>query len=98
MRTTIQSIHFDADIKLLQFIEQKLAKLPQLFNHTLAAEVFLKLEKNDAKGNKIVEIKVSVPQSTLVASERGRTFEEATDLCLDQMKAQLKKFKEKMRD
>jgi putative sigma-54 modulation protein len=36
-----------------------------------------------------------VPSTTLIANEQGKSFEEATDLCIDNIKRQVKKFKEK---
>jgi ribosome-associated translation inhibitor RaiA len=38
-----------------------------------------------------------VPNQTLVASERGQSIEAATDLCVDNMSRQVKRFKEKIR-
>ena len=52
MKLDIQSIHFDADKKLLEYIEKKLNKLETFYDHILSGEVFLKLT-NDAKENKI---------------------------------------------
>lgn len=97
MNVTIQSIHFDADRKLTSFITQKVSKLDQYFDSIVDAQVFLKLDRNPSAGNKIFEIKLLVPNETLLCSERGRTFEEATDLCLDTAKRQLTKYKEKLR-
>ena len=38
------SIHFDADQKLLDYIEKKTTKLDQFFDRIIDAQVFLKLE------------------------------------------------------
>lgn len=98
MKTTIQSIHFDADAKLLKYIEQKVSKLSTFFDAVIDASVFLKVEKDHENGNKIVEIKLNVPNNTLLAKERNRSFEEATDACVDKLKLQLQKYKEKIRE
>ena len=97
MKITIQSIHFDADAKLLAFIEHKLSRLTTYFDRISDADVYLKLEKDSAQDNKVVEIKLHVPGEVLIAKEKATTFEESTDLCLDKVKAQVKKFKEKIR-
>lgn len=97
MKTTIQSIHFDADYRLLDFIDSKLSKLDQFFDSIQGAEVALRLEKNKQEGNKVVEVKMLVPSQTIVASHQSPSFEEATDHCVDQLKRQLVKYKEKMR-
>ena len=48
-------------------------------------------------GDKTVEIKLRVPGSQLFAKEQARTFEAATDLASEALKAQLKKFKSKVK-
>jgi putative sigma-54 modulation protein len=45
MNIKIHSIHFDADSKLLNFIDMKVKKLLQFFDDIIGAEVFLRLEK-----------------------------------------------------
>jgi putative sigma-54 modulation protein len=95
MRITIQSINFDADRKLLDFIHKKVQKLQQFNPSILDVMVYLRLEKSKEGQNKLVEIKVSVPSGEFMAKQKGRTFEEALDLCVDQAKRQLKDAKEK---
>jgi putative sigma-54 modulation protein len=94
MKVQVHSIHFDADIKLIQFIQKKLDKLDTFYDRMVDGEVFLRLN-NEGKENKTVEIKLRVPGNNLFAIEKARTFEEATDLAADALKAQLVKFKAK---
>ncbi|QRR03357.1 HPF/RaiA family ribosome-associated protein [Dyadobacter sandarakinus] len=97
MRLQMQAIHFDADPKLLNFIQQKLDKLDTFYDRITSGEVFLKLNKGDnAKlHTKLLEIKLYVPGGTMFVREQGSTFEEATDLAIDTLKMQVKKFKDK---
>ena len=97
MRLQIQAIHFDADPKLLLFIQQKLDKLDTFYDRITSGEVFLKLDKSDnAKTHtKLLEVKLYVPGGTVFVKEQGTTFEEATDLAVDTLKIQVKKFKDK---
>lgn len=95
MNITIQSIHFSADSKLRDFIEDKSKKLVDFYDGITDIQVSLKLENKDDNGNKLVEYKVLVPKDTILASQKGRTFEEATDVVLDNLKRQLKKYKAK---
>jgi putative sigma-54 modulation protein len=97
MRLQMQAIHFDADPKLLLFIQQKLDKLDTFYDRITSGEVFLKLDKSDnAKTHtKLVEVKLYVPGGTVFVREQGTTFEEATDLAVDTLKIQVKKFKDK---
>ena len=58
-------------------------------------EVFLRLN-NEGIENKTVEIKLRVPGSQLFATEKARSFEEATGLAAEALRIQLKKFKTKL--
>jgi len=97
MDIKIQSIHFDADKKLLTFVDEKVNKLPQFFDDIIDAEVFLKLENNDAGENKIAELKLNLPGKILFSKEQSKTFEKAIDESVEAMKRQLAKHKEKLR-
>ena len=95
MNIRIQSIHFDADQKLIQFIEKKVEKLQTISAKLVDGEVYLKIDKSDNGLNKIAEIKINVPGAILFAKEQCSTFEEATDLAVESLKKQLVKAKEK---
>lgn len=92
----MHSIHFDADTKLLDFIQKKTDKLNTFYDRIIDGEVFMRLEKNDVE-NKVVEIKLNIPGSQLFAKEQSRSFEAATDLAVEALRRQLKKFKEKQK-
>lgn len=97
MRLQMQAIHFDADPKLLTFIQQKLDKLDTFYDRITSGEVFLKLARNENTKlhTKLLEVKLYVPGGTVFVKEQGTTFEEATDLAIDTLKIQVKKFKNK---
>lgn len=97
MEIKIQSIHFDATEKLQDFIEKKVAKLEKTFEDIKTAEVLLKVVKPATAQNKETSLTVSVPGQTLFVEKTCDTFEEGVDLCVDAMKVQLTKFKEKAR-
>lgn len=97
MEIKIQSIHFDATEKLQDFIEKKVAKLEKTFEDIKTAEVQLKVVKPATAQNKDTSLTVSVPGQTLFVEKTCDTFEEGVDLCVDAMKVQLTKFKEKAR-
>ena len=98
MEIKIQSIHFDATEQLEAFIEKKVAKLEKTFEDIQKVEVQLKLVKPATAVNKEVSLTVAVPGNTLFVEKTTDTFEESTDLCVDSMRAQLQKFKEKLRN
>jgi putative sigma-54 modulation protein len=97
MKITVQSIHFSADSKLLEFIQKKVDKLDQYFDQIISGEVYLKLENVEDEANKISEIKLIVPGGTMFAKEQCKTFEEATDLAIESLRKQISKHKDKTR-
>ena len=98
MEIKIQSIHFDATDKLQELIEKKVAKLEKTFEDIKTAEVQLKVVKPATSNNKETSLTVGVPGQTLFVEKTCDTFEEGIDFCVDSMKVQLTKFKEKSRN
>ncbi len=97
MNIHITSHHFDADQKLLAYIDSKLSRLGHYFDKIIDTQVFLKLENSGQVRDKIIEVRMNVPGDTLFASESSQSFEAATDLISDNMKRQLIRYKERMR-
>ena len=97
MNIKMHSIRFNADTKLLEFIDTKIKKLPTVYDDILGAEVFLRLDKDSDRENKLVEIKLDVKGQTVFAKKQCKTFEQATDLSIDALKKQLVRRKEKIR-
>jgi putative sigma-54 modulation protein len=97
MNIRINAVKFDADSKLVEFIEKKVGKLARYFDDIIDVEVFLKLDNTVTLENKVVEIKVDIPGSDLFAQKQSKTFEESTDLAVDAIKQQVQKHKEKLR-
>jgi len=95
MDVKVQSIHFDADKKLLDFIEQRVTRLTQFHDRIIGAEVFLRLEKDHENGNKVAEIKLAVPGKDLFAKKQCKSFEEATDQVVEALRRQIRKAKGK---
>ena len=98
MEIKIQSIHFDATEKLQAFIEKKVAKLEKTYEDIQKVEVQLKVQKPATALNKVTSLTVSVPGNTLFVEKTCDTFEEGVDLCVDAMRVQLTKYKEKLRE
>ncbi|MBL4675424.1 MAG: ribosome-associated translation inhibitor RaiA [Mucilaginibacter sp.] len=95
MKITVQSIHFTADQKLLEFIQKKADKLETFFDKIVSGEVYLKLENVEDEANKISEIKLTLPGLQMFAKEQCKTFEEATDLAVESLRKQIDKYKTK---
>ena len=59
MKIRVQSIHFTADSKLLDFIQEKVDKLVHFYDQIISGEVFLKLDKSNDTQNKIVQLLIN---------------------------------------
>ncbi len=97
MEIMIKSIHFDATEKLQAFIDKKIAKLEKTYEDIQKVEVQLKVVKPATVLNKEVCVTVIVPGGTLYVDKICDTFEESVDQCVESMKVQLTKYKEKQR-
>jgi len=97
MNIQIHSVRFDADKKLVDFVQLKLEKLTQFDEEIVNAEVYLRLDKDQDRENKITEIKLELPGGPLFARKQSKTFEEATDEAIDALKKQITKHKQKKR-
>ena len=97
MNISIKSIHFSADRKLEELIQNKINKLTQYHDSILSASVFLRLEKSQDLENKVTEIKLDIPGTELFARKQSNSFEKSTDSTVEALRRQLKKFKEKQR-
>ena len=97
MTIKIHSIRFDASKKLEDFIERKINKLNLFYDDIISAEVFLRLVNSQNLENKVSEIKLEIPGNDLFAKKQSGTFEEATDMAVEALRRQLKKYKEKQR-
>lgn len=97
MNIKVHSIRFDADARLLEFINLKIRKLMQYYDDIIGAEVFLRLDKSQDLENKVVEIRLLLPGNELFAKKQSKTFEEATDQSVEALRRQIMKHKTKLR-
>ncbi|NNC69264.1 MAG: ribosome-associated translation inhibitor RaiA [Flavobacteriaceae bacterium] len=97
MRVHVQSVNFNVDDKLVNFIETKVDNLEKFYDRIIDAEVFLKVQNTSEKENKIAEIKVNIPGDELIVKKQCKSFEQCVDLATVALKRQLRKKKEKQR-
>ncbi|TVZ53314.1 ribosome hibernation-promoting factor, HPF/YfiA family [Dokdonia sp. Hel_I_53] len=97
MKVTVEAPKFDADVKLTAFIKKRVAKLEHYYDKIIATDVFLKLEPNVRPNNKYVEVLVSVPGDEFIVKKSAKSFEEATDVCVQSLERALVKRKQKIR-
>jgi len=97
MNVNIQTVHFDADVKLVSYIEKKLAKLPQFHERITKVDVYLKLDNvvHNIK-DKVAEIKVQIPRHEFFVKQSSKSFEESFDTALDSLITQIKRKKAKL--
>ncbi|MGV3768249.1 MAG: HPF/RaiA family ribosome-associated protein [Chitinophagaceae bacterium] len=96
MNVNIQTMRFNPDVKLVDYVNQKLQKLSTFHDRIIKADVFLKLDNvvHTIK-DKIVEIRVHVPRHDFFVKTSSKTFEESFDQALDSLVNQIKRKKEK---
>ena len=94
MNVVTHAVHFNADRKLIDFIQAKLAKLQVFFDKIIDADVFLKLENSGQVRDKVAEIKLNIPGAVIVVKEIALTFEAAIDEAVEILKRQLVKHKQ----
>lgn len=97
MKVNIQAVNFNVDRKLVDFINERLAKLEKFYDKVVSFDVFLKLENSSDRENKTVDLKVLVPGDDVVVKKTCKSFEEAADLCADAVERMLVKRKEKQK-
>jgi putative sigma-54 modulation protein len=95
MQIQVQSIHFKADQALIRFIEEKLRKLTLFHPGIQTADVYLRVDRDDERENKRVEVKLSLPGPDLHSGRRARSFEEATAEVVEALRRQLEKAQNK---
>lgn len=97
MKVNTQSVNFNADRKLIDFIQRRMDKLEQFYDKVIQSDVYLKVDNTSQKENKIFEVKVSVPGDSIVVKKQCKSFEEGADSAASSIERQLKKRKEKLR-
>lgn len=96
MNVNIQTVHFDADRKLIEFINQKLQKLAMFSDRIVRVNVFLKLDNVvHAIKDKVAEIRVHIPRHQFFVKSTSKSFEQSFDDAIDSMIMQMKKNKER---
>ncbi len=97
MKVSVQSVNFNISSELVEFIEKKVNNLEKFHDHILGGQVFLKVQSSSEKENKITELKMRIPGNDIVAKKQSKTFEEGISQCVDSVRRQLLKRKDKLR-
>ena len=97
MKVSVHAVNFTVDIKLVDFIQERISKLDKFYDKVVSADVFLKVEKTSDKENKVVEVKIHVPGDDFMVKKQCKTFEEAIEVSAESLERLLIKRKEKIR-
>ncbi|MBM1107979.1 ribosome-associated translation inhibitor RaiA [Aurantibacter crassamenti] len=97
MKVNAQSVNFNADRNLIDFVQNRLNKLEVFYDKIVSSDIYMKVENTSSKENKIVEISIHIPKDKFVVKKQCRTFEEAIDSACSSLERTLVKKKEKMR-
>jgi ribosome-associated inhibitor A len=93
MTTSIQFVKLPTSEALTTYTTKKLEKLSSRYSWIINIDVFFKIE-NDALGEKICEMEVSLPGPKLFAVSKEKNFEMAVKETISDLDKQLKKRKE----
>ena len=97
MKVETQSVNFNADQKLIDFIQKRMDKLDLFYDKIIKSTIYLKVENTSDKANKIFEVQLSIPGDVIAFKKVFKTFEEGVDAAVHALERQLKKRKEKLR-
>jgi len=97
MNVNIQTVHFDADSKLVSYVETRISKIYQFHEKITTVDVYLKLDNvvHTIK-DKIAEIKINIPGHHFFVKQSSKSFEQSFDEALNSMITQIKRKKEKI--
>jgi len=96
MNVNIQTVHFDADTKLVKHINQKMGKLNTFHDRIIKVDVFLKLDNVVHKiKDKIAEIRIQIPRHQLFVKSTSKSFEQSFDDAFESIVNQIKRKKQK---
>lgn len=94
MNVQLQTVRFDANDTMKHHVQKRIEKLKRFHDRITDVEVYLKSE-NRAARDKIAEIKINIPGSSLFAKHESDKMEESIDKAYDSIVGQIKKYKSK---
>ena len=89
----VKSLKFNADEKLLDFIDKKVGKVEKFFDNMGDIDVTLSLLPD--ADNKCVKLQTHIPGDDLIIERNAHTFEEAVTEAADALKEKIVRAKEK---
>jgi putative sigma-54 modulation protein len=99
MKITISGSQLETTEAMHKYVEKKFASLEKFFNKILDVKVILGLETHHRLKGEIffAECKMQVPGKDLFAKKTAKDIYAAVDIVRDELEAELKKYKQKLR-
>ena len=97
MNVKFTARHFKAHDSLKEHAQSSVEALTKYYDGILNAEVVLSFEKVQ-NSVKVCEITMAVHGKTLTSTAKSEEFEKSIELAVEKIEAQLKKYKDKIRD
>lgn len=94
MKTDIQTVGFEANQELLDFVNDRIKHLKKFEDQITGIDVYLKSVKNDHDETKVAEMKLFLPGPTLYAEYQSDSFRESIMETVDKLKRQIRRRKE----
>jgi putative sigma-54 modulation protein len=94
MKSKIQTLHFDAESTLIEFVQSRIDKLGKYYKRVENCTVTLSKIKNSRNKNSLVEIALEIPGHNLFSKDQSENFELAADNAFEEIKKQLIRHKE----
>lgn len=96
MTVSIQTARFEADSKLINYVQEQVGKLPEVLQRITTIEIYLKLDNLTHQiTDKIAEIRAHAPHHEFFASRRSKSFEQSFDQAFDSLVTQIRRQKDK---
>lgn len=97
MNVNIQTVRFNPDVKLVDYVNRKLQKISTFHDRIIKVDVYLKLDNvvHNIK-DKIAEIRVQVPRHQFFVKASSKSFEESFDNAMGSLVNQIKRKKDKL--
>lgn len=76
----------------------QIEKLGKFYSQITKCELILSVEKNDKQNNCIAEARIFIPGKMFFSQSQESDFYKAADEMLDELRAQLLRYKEKTKD
>lgn len=95
MEISVQSNNCNPTESVREYLKLKLENMAAKYNWVMKANIYFKEEGNDLSNEKVIEISLDVPGSSIFSKGQNATFGMAAKKALEGARRQLRKQREK---